>query len=160
MMNVTEDSFLDRIGMIDKGFETRLRLEQKSHFEHVRNKKENRKRSDDGRLIITNKIANNYSSNGLNLNDFRKHLSSNFEDNFLITVDNLTPLKRLINKIVRSTNNYPESIVSSKIIGEIIYQISDELLQDICQDPELLSLIETANQTAYNYLIERCRDWI
>jgi len=151
-------SLLSRIGTVDKDFEKRLRSELKSHFEHIRNKEENRRRSPDGRLLITNKIANNYSSRGLSYTNFREHLSSNFEENFIITVDKIKILRRLITKIVKSTHGYPEWEQGSRIVEQIIYQVSDDLLREVCLDLELLDLIDMASWQAYNYVGKRCKD--
>lgn len=151
-------TLLEKIRTINRDFERRLRSELKPQLEHARNRRENRRRSSDGRMLITNKIANNYSSNGLSYEDFRKHLSSNFETDFLISVDKIHILKRLIHKIIKSTYSHPEQEQGQDIIGKIIYQISDDLLLTVCLDLDFLELIQMANKQAYDYIGKRCKE--
>ena len=149
-------SLLGRIRRIDIDFEKCLQIELKSYFEDLKN--QNRKRSPDGRLIIDNKTANNYSNKKFNNDNFRKYLSANFEDDFLITINNVKILKRLLTKIFKSTYNHPEREQGGKIVEQIIYQLPDEVLKDCCLDSDLLDLIEKANKQAYEYACKKCMD--
>lgn len=149
-------TLIDRIRSIDAELANNLRNELKSFFEDL--KIQNRKRDLDGRLLINNKIANNYSNPEFSNENFRKYLSANFENNFIITISNIKILKRLLNKIYYSTYNYPEREQGGKIIGQIIYQLSDDIIKHCCSESELLGIIEKTNKAAYEYLCNKCKD--
>lgn len=146
-------SLFDRIRAMDRELADNLRHELKSFFEDL--KIQNRKRSPDGRLLINNKIANNYSNKKFSNDDFRKYLSANFEDNFQITIDNPKIAQRLIKKTFYSTYNYPQRKHGSHIIERIIYQLPDRVLKVFCRDLDLLALIKTANKRAYHYVCSK-----
>lgn len=149
-------SLFDRIRAIDAKLADNLQIELKSFFEDL--KIQNRKRSMDGRLLINNKIANNYANKSFNNDDFRKYLSANFEDNFVITISNPKVVKRLLMKIFYSTHRFLEKEQGENIITQIIYQLSDEVLRELCSDSKLLGIIEDFYKTSYGYLCNKCRD--
>jgi len=150
-------TLIDRIRAVDAGVANDLRRELRDFFEDL--KIQNRKRNPAGRLVIDNKIANNYANINFSNDDFRKHLHANFEQDFVITINNAKIAERLISKIYYSTYKFPEKEKSREIICQIMYQLPKEVLAECFSNNKLLKLIEKASDSAYEYLWKECMDF-
>ena len=113
-------------------------------------------RDNDGIVTINNSTANDYSNNKFSDSHFRKYLSKNFGGNFICTINNEKILYRLIKKIYDSTYSYSEKEQGSEIIGQIIYQLSDDVIKECCMNQKLLDVIEVTNKDAHKYLCKKC----
>jgi hypothetical protein len=142
---------LDQIRNIDSEFEHRLRLQLKSYLEDLRN--QNRKRSIDGRLLINNKIANNYCNAQLNKVNFCKYLEDNFEPNFMFTVDSSVVMVRLITKIYESSYRTDKRKYASTIVKAMVNQLPINVISDLCYDYNTLDMIKKLSEEAYNYVV-------
>src|SRR5262249_14268782 len=121
-------ALLDELRLIDPAFEKDLRYELKNYLEELRHG--NRRRTPDGKIFINTKEANNYSNYNLKNDKFRRHLSSIFEDDFVVEINSVVAAYRFILKIYESTYNYPEREKGREIIEKIVYQLSDNVLRD------------------------------